>query len=477
MIKRILSTYHPKYVWSLIYMLQATEYEIGKYLIWFRQVKDFRDVEKRKELVLTSKTFFLLLCAWTLLIASYVSAVVIAVLLTPVTGYILGVCVLLLSPYIVAYGIPVVVFVTHTCVQKPIEYILLKRTIEALEKSQAIKIAIAGSFGKTSMREILRTVLSESKKATAPPHSYNTPLGIAAFVKKLKGDEEVLIFELGEYYIGDIKKLCEIVRPDIGIITGVNEAHLEKFKTLNETMKTIFELGQYLGNNPVYVSGENELTKKNASEKHILYSRRGAGHWKVENPKTDITGTSFQLVGENSKLEINSKLVGLHQVGPLAVAADIGARLGLSGEQIQKGISKTRAFNHRLEPRTDSNNVTILDDSYNGNPDGVFAVIEFLKGLVGKRRFYVTPGLVEMGEKAETMHREIGKRLAEANIEKVILVKNSVTPYIEQGLREANYSGEIKWFDDALSMLSALPHLTASGDVVLLQNDWPDQYL
>ncbi|MDP2656311.1 MAG: cyanophycin synthetase, partial [bacterium] len=117
-----------------------------------------------------------------------------------------------------------------------------------------------------------------------------------------------------------------------------------------------------------------------------------------------------------------------------------------------------------------------LDDSYNGNPDGVRVVINFLASLKHHRRWYITPGLVEMGDKTKEIHHDIGYQLASAGIEKVVLIKNSVTPHIERGLKESQFSGEIMWFDDALSAFAALPHLTVSGDVVLLQNDWPDQY-
>ena len=103
-------------------------------------------------------------------------------------------------------------------------------------------------------------------------------------------------------------------------------------------------------------------------------------------------------------------------------------------------------------------------------------MIEFLESLSGHRRFYVTPGLVEMGERKEIVHRNIGKQLAEAKIEKVVLIQNSVTPYIERGLKDANYAGDILWFNDMPQALGALAHTTISGDVVLIQNDWPDQY-
>ena len=88
----------------------------------------------------------------------------------------------------------------------------------------------------------------------------------------------------------------------------------------------------------------------------------------------------------------------------------------------------------------------------------------------------MTPGLVEMGDRAEDVHRQIGRDLARAGIEKVILIKNSVTSYIEHGLKEADYKGEVMRFDDMPAALAALPHLAAEGDVILMQNDWPDQY-
>ena len=313
-------------------------------------------------------------------------------------------------------------------------------------------------------------------KVAAPPHSYNTLLGISQFIKTLKGDEEILIFELGEYYPGDVRKLCDLVQPSIGVITGVNEAHLQKFKSLERTVKTIYELADYLGERPVYINGENDLARKNARSGHIVYDRMRVEKWKIENPKTDLTGTSFILKKNGTKLELKSALLGLHQIGPLAASAEIALNLGLSFDQVRDGVSKTVPFDHRLEPKTDNAGVITLDDSYNGNPAGVKAVIAFLASLKDSRRFYVTPGLVEMGLRTEEIHKQIGKQLAKASIEKVILIKNSVTPYIEEGLKEEKHQGEILWFNDALTAFASLPHLTVKGDVVLLQNDWPDQY-
>jgi UDP-N-acetylmuramoyl-tripeptide--D-alanyl-D-alanine ligase len=457
-------------------MLQASEYNIRDYLAWYHKTNNFSRVERRKKFVKTSKGLLLLAIAWVIVFGLVGLAVSMLWISVSPFSYLFLLLIAVFSPYFLAYGIIVPLLIIKIVIQWPAEYLIINRARQRLKLHGAVKIGVAGSFGKTTMREILKIVLSEGRRVAAPPHSYNTLLGISQFVKTLKGDEEVLIFELGEYYPGDVRKACHLVQPSVGVITGINEAHLEKFKTIERTTKTIYELADYLGDKPVYVNGENELAQKSALTDHILYNREQVGDWKIENPKSDLDGTSFTLAKGATKLQLKSKLLGLHQVGPLAVAAEIALKLGLSFEQIVSGINKTMPFDHRLEPKTDGSGVITLDDSYNGNPDGVRAVIEFLASLNNHRRFYVTPGLVEMGARTKEVHEQIGRSLARAKVEKVVLIKNSVTPYIESGLEEEKYQGEILWFDDALTAFASLKYLTVEGDVVLLQNDWPDQY-
>ncbi|OGG58897.1 hypothetical protein A3C86_02490 [Candidatus Kaiserbacteria bacterium RIFCSPHIGHO2_02_FULL_49_16] len=478
MITRIFSRYRPRYVRSLIYMLQASEYGFRDYLAWYGRTKDFSTVEKRKQLIKTKKVYALYIFAYAIIIVTLASVYYAISFADSSSKIIILACAAILTPYLLAYVI-LAPLALIKLLQVPAEFVLMAQARKKLARYKGLKIAIAGSFGKTSMREILKTVLSENKKVASPPFSYNTPLGICKFVEGLNGLEDVLIFELGEYYPGDVAKLCKLIAPHIGIITGVNEAHLEKFGMLEKTARTIFELADYLKKKPVYINGENELARKNANRamrNHIIYARSGAGDVSVESAKSDPSGTFLRLMIGNVQFNVKSKLLGLHNAGPLAVSAHIAHRLGFDMKRIKKGIEKTSAFPHRMEPREDKHGVITIDDSYNGNPDGVHAIIEFLSSLKGHRRFYVTPGLVEMGSRTKDVHIEIGQRLARAGIEKVILIRNSVTSYIEQGLKEAEYSGEILWFDDALLAFNALPHLTVKGDVVLLQNDWPDQY-
>jgi UDP-N-acetylmuramoyl-tripeptide--D-alanyl-D-alanine ligase len=475
MMPEIFSRYRPRFVRSLVYILQASEYNWRDYLAWYHRTSDFANVEKRKSLVWTAKAKTLFALSWTFIIAWAGGLMAFA----GSTGSDVPIVVLAGVVFLLPFYFPYVLLVMNVLVglaQKPIEAHRIREAKTKLTLHRGVKIAIAGSFGKTSMREILKTVLAEGKRVAAPGGSFNTPLGIASFVSSLKGDEEVLLFELGEYYPGDVRTLCAVVEPRIGVVTGVNEAHLEKFGTLERTTDTIFELADFVEADNLYVNGESEAARARVHDGNILYSRAAAGEWLIENARTGLDGTVFTLVRGDERIDARSQLLGLHQIGPIAAAAVIASHLGLSPEQIESGIAKTKAFEHRLESRVDSDGVVTLDDSYNGNPDGVAAVVDFLAGLKGHRRFYVTPGLVEMGARAEEVHREIGRRLAEAGIEKVVLIRNSMTPFVERGLKDAGYKGEVIWFDDALVAYKALPHLTIKGDIVLLQNDWPDQY-
>ncbi|HSH31611.1 MAG TPA: UDP-N-acetylmuramoyl-tripeptide--D-alanyl-D-alanine ligase [Candidatus Saccharimonadales bacterium] len=476
--KALLSRYRPTYLRSLVYMLQSSEYNVGEYLSWVHRTSDFSRVERRKRLVMTPKAQLLLTWLWLMVTATWVYLG--ALLLFGGIGLAAwlwwALVVSLLAPYSLAYGLAVPLLMGQVLIQRPRERAITSRAKRKLAAHPGTKIAIAGSFGKTSFKYMLAAVLAEGKKVAATPGNMNTPLGISRFVEKLTSDEEVLILELGEYYPGDIEKLCQLVQPDIGVITGVNEAHLLRFKTLDRTVGTIFELADYLGDKPTYVNGESELVKTAARGGHLVYTCEGVGSWRISQAQTGLDGTKFTAAKDKHKIKAQSGLLGLHQIGPMAACIDVAYRLGLSVQQIEQGLAKTKPFEHRLQPRPATDGVVTIDDSYNGNPTGVRVVIEFLGGLKGHRRWYVTPGLKEMGPSTVQVHQNIGKQLAAAEIEKVILIRNSVTSFIAAGLNEGGFRGELIWFDDALTCFAALPNLTVTGDVVLLQNDWADQY-
>lgn len=206
--KNFWSRYRLNYCKVLVYMLQTSEYETGEYIEWLNRTKNFHTVMQRGQLKRTKKAQALL--AFLYLLLTFGWLLIIGLLIISGLSYlwwlVIAVVVLLLQPYLLGYGIVLPLWLGHVFIQKPREKKLVSQAKSLLTKHSAIKIGIAGSYGKTSMKEILLSVLSEGKKVSATPGNMNTPVGISRFVNSLKGDEEILIFELGEYYPKDIKK-------------------------------------------------------------------------------------------------------------------------------------------------------------------------------------------------------------------------------------------------------------------------------
>jgi len=167
--------------------------------------------------------------------------------------------------------------------------------------------------------------------------------------------------------------------------------------------------------------------------------------------------------------------LGRHQVGPLSFAAALAAEFDMSNDQIQAAIAKTQPFEHRMQPY-ELDGAWIIDDTYNGNIEGIRAGTALLAGLDARRKIYITPGLVDQGEEGRSVHREMGALITEANPAIVVLMQNSATDDILYGLKAAKFEGDIIIEDDPLNFYTNLQTFVAHGDLVLMQNDWTDNY-
>ena len=473
---KFLTCFHPRFAASLVYMLQASDYDAREYLAWFWRTQDFRRVASRGQLDLTLKARLLLGFVYcTILFQAIVLIAMLVPGFTQPLWLIAAASFLAVAPLISAYSLLAVLWLGRVTVQSRRERAVIEQARGRLKQHPGFRLAIAGSYGKTTVKEILQTVLAEAKNVAATPGNMNTPLGISRFIADLKGDEDVLIFELGEYYPDDIASLCELVRPQMGIITGINEAHLSKFKTLDRTAATIFELSDYLGELPVYKNGDNALVKARIAPDDLLaYSAGGVNGWIVSDVTVDVNATSFTAQKDDIEISAKSQLLGRQHIGPLVATIDIAHDMGLTANQIISGIAKTRPYEHRMQPRQLAG-AWVIDDTYNGNSDGVKAGLAWLATVEAKRRIYVTPGLVEQGSQTGEVHRGIGRQIAPvADI--VVLIQNSVTKHIQRGLTEANYMGELIIVDDPKNFYVNIEHFVAAGDVVLMQNDWTDNY-
>ncbi len=352
------------------------------------------------------------------------------------------------------------------------------------EHAPMVKIGITGSYGKTSTKMILQTILSEKFRTQCTPASYNTPMGITRFVREeLKPDTEVFLAEMGARHVGDIKELCDLVHPDHGLLTSVGPQHLETFFTIENVAKTKYELAQSLPETGIAFfpmdDGEAEKLYRHHPGRKVSFGFPREGESIPDMSAINVfcseNGVHFTLVDPlGRETECVSSLLGAHNVQNILGAAAVAYELGMTSEEIARGISKVQAVEHRLQLIRGRGGVTVIDDAFNSNPTGAKAAMDVLAAFPG-RHIVVTPGLVEQGEDEYTRNREFGSAMASA-ADLVILVAGNADA-MRQGLLDEGYSPQR--IHEAATLTEAsriLASFARAGDVVLFENDLPDQY-
>lgn len=479
MIRGLLSFYSWRLPTILTYMLQNTEYQEGPYIAWFWRTTRFDKVMYRRELVPTKAARLLRLALRVGMLCEIAAGVFLLALWRAgslPSGLAFGLSLIIAYPLVWAHVIVLPLLLGRWLIVKPRQRRAIRASRNVFAHFKGEKIAVAGSYGKTSMKELLLTVLSEGKKVAATPANKNVSISHALFAQKLTGDEDILVIEYGEGAPGDVARFADITRPTRAVITGIAPAHLDKYKTLQRAAADIFSVADAVPAEHVYINGESPDALPFVRPGQQLYSEKNALGWKITGIRINLDGTRFTMQKGKEKLELHSGLLGRHQVGPLAFAAALASELGLTPKQIKAGIAKTQPFEHRMQPYQLVHGVWVVDDTYNGNIEGIRAGARLLKELPGKRKIYVTPGLVDQGRDADNIHQEMGRMIAAAQPDIVVLMQHTVTPAIQKGLEEGKFSGKVIIETDPVDFYTNLNLFVATGDLVVMQNDWPDNY-
>lgn len=381
--------------------------------------------------------------------------------------------------------LPYLLFLAYL-INEPFENIVKKYYLNKaqlkLDDADVIKIGITGSYGKTSVKEILSTILSQKFRVLATPESYNTPLGIAITTQKLDNTHDVFIAEMGARTKGDIKELVSLVKPKIALLTGINNQHLETFGSLQNIKDTKFEIFENLDKDGLAFFncdsvGAKELSDKFNGNKFLTSSNEENDNlvW-ASDVTVDNKGTTFTLNIQGEKaVKCNTTLLGKHSVSNICLASAVAYKIGLTVDEIAQGINRIKSIGHRLELVPNNKNIVIIDDSYNSNEDGVNSAMEVLSSFEG-RKIVVTPGLVELGKMENVANYEMGKKIASvANFVIVIGMQNA--EMIIKGLKDGGMSSENIAFAKNLNKGNDLLNtILEAGDVVLFENDLPDNY-
>ncbi|MBQ8375259.1 MAG: UDP-N-acetylmuramoyl-tripeptide--D-alanyl-D-alanine ligase [Clostridia bacterium] len=350
----------------------------------------------------------------------------------------------------------------------------VKRAGQVLDESNAVRVGIVGSYGKTSVKNILKTILSEKYEVVASPASYNTPMGVAKTVTAAEfASAQVFLCEMGARKQGDIRELCDLVKPQYIAFTGVCAQHMQTFKTEETLLLTKCEaLSSSAG---VIVCG-GELKEKLASvqdrftDEELKKCVFAGGATKVEM-QAEQTKFTLTICGEEAVIE--TSLLGDSAVENIALAVRLAEAMGLSKEEILRGVKKLSPCEHRLQ-LLKSGGVNILDDAYNCNERGAKIAIEALKRFAG-RKVVVTPGIVETGVLHEQINGELGKLLADPALDRVILVGETQVGVVKTAFLDAGGDKEKLSIVSTLSgAQELLKDYLLDGDTVLFMNDLPD---
>lgn len=378
------------------------------------------------------------------------------------------------------------VYVVGT-INKPIEGAIrrgfCRKAKHKLKEIPGLKVVgITGSYGKTSTKYIVNTILSQKYNTLMTPESYNTTMGVVRTInEKLTSMHQLFVCEMGAKYVGDIKEITDIVNPTYGLVTAIGPQHLDTFKNLDNVRKTKLELVDSLPDDEgiAFLNWEDEnIRNSRITKKSVKFGLTHEADYYAENIEITERGSSFDVVipGKES-IRIKTKLLGNLNILNIVGAVAIADKLGLTADEIKMGAKYIRPVPHRLELKQNPNGSIIIDDAYNSNTKGAKMALEVLKSFEHKKRILITPGIVDLGDKAVEINQELGRNAADS-ADFIILVGAQQTVPIYNGIREKGYPDSniyiAKNLQDALAKMN---QIMTKDSVILLENDLPDNYL
>jgi UDP-N-acetylmuramoyl-tripeptide--D-alanyl-D-alanine ligase len=322
---------------------------------------------------------------------------------------------------------PVFIFLCLKIIEVPVSFkkrAIKRKAKEKIEKfSELTTIGITGSFGKTSTKEILYFLLSKNNEVLKTSIHTNTEIGVTETVNNyLEKKHKFFICEIAAYKRGEVKAISDMVRPKIGVLTGINEQHLALFGSQENIIKGKYELIEALPKGGLAIfNGDNkyclELYKKTDKPKKI-YSLRSniegivPDIW-AENMVIERESSSFKVILKNGESAIfKIKLFGKHSILNVLGAICVALELGMSLQKIANICSNMKLEFRGMILRQGINGLKIIDSSYSANPDGVISSLDYLDTWEGKKAI-VLPGLIELGKASKEVHRRIEKKISD----------------------------------------------------------------
>jgi len=349
----------------------------------------------------------------------------------------------------------------------------IEQAIKRIRKfPQLLVIGVTGSFGKSSTKEYAAQILSQKFIVAKTKGTNNTPIGIANTIfSQIQKNTEVFVVEMGAYKRGEITELCEIVQPKIGILTAVAMQHLSLFGSAENLAKTKYELIDALPLDGIALfNGNNEAVLplyKQTKKKKVLYE--AVLNQKKKQERADITAEDIKVEKDQVKFTVHvanktiqcmSPLVGAHMIENVLPGIYIADYLGMSVKEIQEALASLKPLPKTMIRHTSLQGTTLIDDTFNVNPDGVIAAMEYAQIYKGKKMLVLEP-MIELGNRAAKEHYRVGKALAH-HCDYLFLTKKNYQQPLLQGILDEKGTCVLK--------------VAKAAEIVAFINDHTDKY-
>lgn len=370
----------------------------------------------------------------------------------------------------------------NTPLEKHINQKFINEAKDKLESMTNLTIiGITGSYGKTSVKHILGKLLGKDYNVLITPGNYNTTLGVVITIRQyLSPIHEIFICEMGAKGVGEIKEICDIVHPHHAVITSIGEQHLETFLSVENIIKTKFELADAINSEEgtVFLNYDNEYIRNHKTNKNIIsYAIDNQADYMPYDIRLDEQGCTFMLnmKGEDKPVKFTTNLIGKHNVLNIAGCIAVAHKLNVSVNTLVQRVKQLEQVEHRQQIIKKDFGI-IIDDAYNSNPSGAKSALDTLS-MFDMTKIVITPGMVELGDRQYELNKEFGKQITKV-ADYIILVGKNQTKPIQDGIKEQNYDeNRIFIIEDMNKAIVASYNIKCDNKkAILIENDLPDNY-
>lgn len=338
------------------------------------------------------------------------------------------------------------------------------------EKYKIPTVAITGSVGKTTTKDMVYSVLSEKFNAHKTPNNFNNDIGLPLTVFGIEAEHETAVLEMGMNHFGEIEYLASIAKPDIAIITNIGMSHIENLGSQEGILRAKLEIAKnFTDKNTLFVNGDDEHLK-NVSDLNCKIVKFGMNDGNDVTAK-DITskgllGTEFTVVCGGREFRAAVTQPGIHNVYNALAAVCAGMYFGLTEEECVRGLKNCRYTSQRLEVISHGG-MEIINDCYNSSPDSVKAALKVQQLTLKPRRVAILGDILEMGEYAEKAHFELGGFVAETGVDMLVTAGENAKSLAE-GAKAAGLKN-IMSYDKTEDVVSDIKNLVKEGDCILIK--------